>query len=81
VDSEQIEPTKEYWIGDAVKVAVLTAIAYAGAFFYEFGYATYFGMPYYFIEVSIVQIIVMMALVLSLVLFIVGVPSALSLIN
>jgi len=72
---EQSEHRKEYWLSEAILLAIVTAVAYLGAFCYEFGYANFFGIPTHFIEISILKIIISLCLVAYFALLVLGTSS------
>lgn len=72
---EQSEHRKEYWLSEAILLAIVTAVAYLGAFCYEFDYANFFGIPTHFIEISILKIIISLCLVAYFALLVLGTSS------
>lgn len=74
---EQSEHRKEYWLSESILLAIVTAVAYLGAFCYEFGYSNFFGIPTHFIEISLVKIIISLCLVAFFAFFVLGMSSVL----
>jgi hypothetical protein len=60
---EKDEIIKSPWLTGGLIVAILTALSYAMAFFYELGHSSYFGIPSRFIEVTLVETVIALCLV------------------
>lgn len=45
-------------LGDGLLISYVTVLGYVIAFIYEFSFSSYFGIPYYFIEIGLLNIFV-----------------------
>lgn len=61
--------SKNKFVSDTLLVAMLTGVGYMAAFFYQYSYLNYFGIPIFFVDVNLTTILMITAIGLFVILF------------
>lgn len=67
VKNQESASTKKFF-SDALLIAALTGVGYLSAFFYQFSYLRYFGIPIFFVDVNLASVLLTSLIALALLL-------------